>query len=72
MADLTGVLNAEPQMIGQLNYSVCGGTHGDTYDYITEIINKPQINSVELVGNKSLPDIGVDSLTNFDIENMLT
>ena len=72
MADLTGALNEEPQLTGELNYSVYGSVHGDTYDYVTEIINKPQINAVELVGNKSLSDIGVGSLTNIDIENMLT
>ena len=37
-----------------------------TDDY-NELINKPQINDVTLQGNKSLPDIGVEHVTNADI-----
>lgn len=39
-------------------------------DY-NELSNKPQINTVELIGNKSLPEIGVDSISNSDIEDLL-
>ena len=68
---LTARLNSQGRLSGGLNYLIDGYVHPDTHDYVTEIANKPRINAVELVGNKSLPDIGVDSLTNFDIENML-
>jgi hypothetical protein len=33
--------------------------------------NKPQINNVTLQGNKSLDDIGVQTLTNVEIEEIL-
>lgn len=33
--------------------------------------NKPQINNVTLQGNKSLNDIGVQTLTNVEIEEIL-
>lgn len=46
--------------------SVGGGTGGTT-DY-TALTNKPQINSVELTGNKSLTDIGAQAIT----DNTLT
>ena len=39
-----------------------------------KLYNKPRINSVELIGNKSLDDLGIedtDPLTNFEIEEML-
>lgn len=37
-----------------------GGGGGGTTDY-TDLTNKPKINNVELLGNKSLADIGVTS-----------
>ena len=36
-----------------------------------ELEDKPQINDVELVGNKSFEDLGAESLTNIDIENII-
>lgn len=33
--------------------------------------NKPQINSVELQGNKTFDDLGMSALTNIDIFNIL-
>lgn len=39
-------------------------------DY-NKLINKPQINSVELVNNKSFEDLGLISLTNFEILQIL-
>ena len=36
-----------------------GGGGGGTYDY-DDLTNKPQINNVELTGNKSLSDLGVE------------
>ena len=39
-------------------------------DY-TYLANKPSINDIELNGNKSLEDLSVRHLTNFEIENIL-
>lgn len=47
--------------------SSVGGGSGGTTDY-TALTNKPQINSVELTGNKSLTDIGAQAIT----DNTLT
>lgn len=80
MAKLINVLDNEGQFnnspINSEEQDIWGGflppyIHPQTHDYVTEIANKPRINAVELVGDKSLPEIGVDNLTNFDIENML-
>lgn len=44
--------------------------HSAVADYLM-LINKPQINSVELVGNKELPEIGVDNISNMELEQIL-
>ena len=33
--------------------------------------DKPSINEVELIGNKSFEDLGAESLTNIEIENII-
>lgn len=33
--------------------------------------DKPQINDVELIGNRSFEELGAESLTNIDIENII-
>lgn len=39
------------------------------YDY-EKLIKKPRINEVELVGNKTLEELGIEECTNQDIDNM--
>lgn len=41
-----------------------------TTDY-DALSNKPEINSVVLQGDKSLPDLDVTPLSNFDIDNLI-
>lgn len=41
-----------------------------TKDY-KELYNKPSIEGVELVNNKTFEDLGVTGLTNLEIENLL-
>ena len=43
---------------------------GGTNDY-EELINKPKINSVTLIKDKSFEDLGLISLTNLDLEALL-
>jgi len=52
---LNGELNSRVRLNGQLT----GGIFYGTMDY-TELNNKPSINSVELNGNKTLEDLGID------------
>ena len=40
-----------------------GGGGGDTVNYSTQVTNKPKINNVELVGNKTLAQLGIAEVT---------
>lgn len=42
-----------------------------TKDY-EKLYNKPRIEDVELIGNKTLPEIGVGRITNFEIESIIS
>ena len=44
---------------------------GGTNDY-EELINKPKINNVTLIKNKTFSDLGLNSLTNMELESLLT
>ena len=57
-------INGE-SILGSGNIEVGGG---GTSDY-TQLTNKPQINSVELTGNKSLSDIGVQPAGDYALKN---
>lgn len=54
-------INGE-SILGEGNLEISGG--GGTTDY-TQLTNKPQINSVELSGNKSLEDLGIQPAGNY-------
>lgn len=41
-----------------------------TSDY-RKLINKPKIEGVELIGNKTLDDLGMSTITNFELEKLL-
>lgn len=49
-------------LLGEGNLEISGS--GGTTDY-TQLTNKPQINSVELSGNKSLSDLGIQPAGNY-------
>lgn len=44
---------------------------GGTNDY-EELINKPKINNVTLIKNKTFSDLGLISLSNMELETLLT
>lgn len=46
------------------------GITGGTNDY-EKLKNKPQINGVELLKNKSFSDLGMDIISNQELEDML-
>ena len=54
-------INGE-SILGEGNLEISGS--GGTNDY-TQLTNKPQINSVELSGNKSLSDLGIQPAGNY-------
>ena len=47
-----------------------GGTAEETKDY-EQLINKPSINGVTLIGDKSLGDLGASPLTNMEIMEII-
>ena len=63
---VTGTLNTGARITGNIRTP----TSVNVTDY-ERLYNKPQINSVELIGNKSLPEIGVDVISNMELEELL-
>ena len=63
---MSGSLNAETGMSGTLNMAerVCEN------DY-EKLVNKPKINGVELVQDKSFEELGDHVLTNFEILELM-
>jgi hypothetical protein len=43
----------------------------DSYRDYEILRNKPQISSVELIGNKSLSDLGIETISNMELEILL-
>lgn len=46
------------------------GEQGDSGDYNT-ILNKPKIAGVELKNDKTFKDLGLENLSNIEIENLI-
>ena len=73
--ELVGEVEDENVLVGEIEFdSSSGGT--SNYAYLT---NKPKINNVELINNKTLEELGIqekgeypsESLTNSDIEQLI-
>lgn len=69
---LTGVLGNVDTLSGSLAETYVGLTGTNDYD---ELENKPQINNIELKGNISTEDLGIqremESLSNLELEAIL-
>lgn len=48
------------------------GTGGEGTNDYTQLINKPKIEGITLVGNKLFPDLNLNTITNSELENILT
>lgn len=55
-------------ILGSGNINIEGGGGGGTSNY-ADLINKPKINNVELNGNKSLNDLGIQPAGNYALES---
>ena len=64
--DLDFVMDSDDQSI---DFVVDPYVNVATTNY-NELINKPQINSVELIGNKSFEELGDHTLSNLEIKNI--
>lgn len=60
---ITGTVGSRQQLTGGLSNS------NAVLDY-NKLTNKPQIEGVTLIGNKSFSELGLNRLTNFEIENI--
>ena len=65
-AKMSGSLNADTGMSGSLN--MAEGVYENDYE---KLHNKPKINGVELVQDKSFEDLGDHVLTNFEILELM-
>jgi len=71
---LTGSLSAPASMCGELSQqkTLTGGISlpdGGEKNY-ERLSNKPQINGVELVGDKNIEQLGVTTMTNIEIKSI--
>jgi len=64
-SSLNGSISSNASLNGNLEGNQAGITSYDKLD------DKPQINNVTLVNNKSFCDLGAKSLTNMEIESLI-
>ena len=64
-AELSGTLIKDKELLGGLKIP-----KSKTEDDYNKLKNKPQINSVELVGNRELEDLGIIEASAQDILNL--
>lgn len=54
----------------ELNINLKNGVVGTGTSNYEELKNKPKINEIELIGNKSFEDLGLIPMSNTEIENL--
>ena len=64
-ASLVGTIETEASLVGTI------GEQGSTTTNYNNLINKPSIESVELLGDKTFNDFGLLPMTLEEIENLL-
>lgn len=76
LESITGSISSEHTVSGSLSKtetisgSITSAPGIVEKDY-NELINKPQIESVELIGNKTMKQLGVDTLSVQEVEKIL-
>lgn len=63
-------IKIQPMELPELTLSGVIINHIETKDY-EELENKPKLNSVELIGNRQLSEVGIDKITNTEIIKLL-
>lgn len=62
------IIVIEDDDIEKIEIEEAGGGGGTTnYEYL---LNKPKINNVELVNNKTFKDLGINEITNTELEKI--
>ena len=76
MTNVKGVARTKVQLTGSITMprtitaTIGSSNIGGTSNY-EDLANKPSIESVELVGNKTFVDLGLESIESSDIDNLL-
>lgn len=63
-------IKMQPMELPELTLNGVTINHIETKDY-EELENKPKLNSVELIGDRQLSEVGIDKITNAEILNLL-
>lgn len=63
-------IKIQPMELPELALNGVTINHIETKDY-EELENKPKLNSVELIGDRQLSEVGIDKVTNAEIFNLL-
>ena len=63
-------IKIQPMELPELALNGVVVNHGETKDY-EKLENKPKLNSVELIGDRQLSEVGIDRITNAEIFNLL-
>lgn len=63
-------IKIQPMELPELALNGVTINHIETKDY-EELENKPKFNSVELIGDRQLSEVGIDKITNAEIFNLL-
>lgn len=61
--DLSGEVNTSIELNGEVNIGSSGGTAN--YDYL---YNKPKINNVELINDKTFEELGINEVSNTELD----
>lgn len=64
---MQGELEKEGVLVGEVGLPKC--MCSNDYD---DLVNKPSIEGVELMGDKSFEELNLQKITNTELENMLT
>ncbi len=63
-------IKIQPMELPELTLNGVIINHIETKDY-EELENKPKLNSVELIGDRQLSEVGIDKITNTEIIKLL-
>lgn len=63
-------IKIQPMELPELALNGVTINHIETKDY-EELENKPRLNSVELIGDRQLSEVGINKITNAEILNLL-
>lgn len=63
-------IKIQPMELPELTLNGVIINHIETKDY-EELENKPRLNSVELIGDRQLSEVGIDKITNTEIIKLL-